>query len=282
MASAATALTARPDLATTLNKALAIFWRDAQLAWSYEMTFFTQIIGFAVSVVTTYLIASLVAPSPKFGFGGHTVSYFEFLIINLTFVSFQSASLQSFARVIRDGQMQGTLEVVLSTPTSLSLIVLSGGLWAFAFTLLETGINFVIAIFFGLDLRHTNILTAFTFLALTIASLSPLGVISAAVTMVFKQTGPVDFVIGSLSYVFGGVFLPLASLPPALQYIGWTLPITHALNGLRASVQGATLAQLLPDAIWLCVATLIFLPLSLYIFERAVHRAKIDGTLGQY
>jgi ABC-2 type transport system permease protein len=282
MRNASATVAVRRDLATTVSTALAIFWRDAQLAWSYEMTFFTQLIGFAVSVVTTYLIASLVAPSPKFGFGGHSASYFEFLIINLTFVAFQSTALQSFARVIREGQMQGTLEVVLSTPTSLSLIVLSGGLWAFAFTLLETAINFFIATFFGLDLRHTNLLTAFTFLVLTIASLSPLGVISAAVTMVFKQTGPFDFVIGSLSYIFGGVFLPLASLPVALQYIGWTLPITHALNGLRASVQGASLSQLVPDALWLCVATLIFLPLSLYIFERAVHLAKIDGTLGQY
>jgi len=38
----------------------------------------------------------------------------------------------------------------------------------------------------------------------------------------------------------------------------------------------------LPDATWLAVAAIVLLPLSLVVFNRAVRRAKIDGTLGQY
>jgi ABC-2 type transport system permease protein len=60
------------------------------------------------------------------------------------------------------------------------------------------------------------------------------------------------------------------------------LPITHALNGMRAAVSGLTLAQTWYDAVWLCVATVILLPISLFYFHRAVQRAKMDGTLGHY
>jgi ABC-type multidrug transport system permease subunit len=67
-----------------------------------------------------------------------------------------------------------------------------------------------------------------------------------------------------------------------LQAVSWTLPITHALNGIRGAFHGATLRDLSPDAIWLTVATIVLLPFSLFIFRGAVARAKFDGTLGQY
>jgi hypothetical protein len=47
-------------------------------------------------------------------------------------------------------------------------------------------------------------------------------------------------------------------------------------------VTGLTLAQTWYDAVWLCVATTILLPISLFYFHRAVQRAKMDGTLGHY
>ena len=40
--------------------------------------------------------------------------------------------------------------------------------------------------------------------------------------------------------------------------------------------------QLAPDALWLGIATIILLPLSLVIFTAALRHAKVDGTLGQY
>ena len=268
--------------ALELDKARAIFVRDARLAVSYELNFVIQWLGLFVQVIIAFFLGRLVPPSPHFGFGGAVGGYFDYVIINMAFAGFQASALQSFAKVIRDGQLQGTLEVVLSTPTSLSLVVLSGGLWFFAFAFLQTIAYFTFAIFFGLDLHHINVLTAVVFFLLMILSLSPFGVLTAATTMALKQTGPVNFVMEGLAAVFGGLYFPVAALPHTMQVVSWLLPITHALNGLRAAVSGATLAQVAPDAVWLCVASLILLPISLFAFERAVHVAKIDGTLGSY
>lgn len=280
--SASTVAASRFDFPSDLYRVLAIFVRDARLAVSYELNFSIQWLGLFVQVVMLYFFSRLVPPSPNFGIGGQVGGYFDYVIVNLAFVGFQSSALQSFSRVIREGQTQGTLEVVISTPSNLSLIVLSGGAWAFTLTLLQTMAYFLIALFFGFDLHRVNLLTASVFTLLMALSLSPFGVLAAAATMTFKQAGPVQFVMDSLAYVFGGVYYPVAALPHLMQVVGWLLPITHALNGLRGAAHGASVAQLAPDAFWLCAVTLILLPISLYAFDRAVYVAKVDGTLGHY
>jgi len=261
----------------------AIFVRDRKLATSYETSVAMQWTQVVVGVVVTYMISSMVAPSTRFGFDGHVDKYFNYVMVNVAFITFQVTALQSFSKVVRDGQMQGTLEVVLSTPTALSLIVVSGCLWAFTWTSLQAAVELSVAtMWFGLDLSHTNLVSGAVFLLLTVLSLSPLGIAAAAFTMIFKQVGPVDFLMNNLGFMFGGIYLPIASLPLWCQAIGWTLPITHALNGLRGATHGASLAQLAPDAIWLTAASIILFPASLYAFNRAVRHAKIVGTLASY
>jgi ABC-type multidrug transport system permease subunit len=160
--------------------------------------------------------------------------------------------------------------------------VLSSGVWSFTLTVLQTAVFLLISIPFGLDLSRIDGLTAVVFLVLTVAAVSPLGVLAAALAMVIKKTGPIEWVSNSSAMLFGGVYIPLAKLPVALQVIGWCLPITHALNGFRAAAAGVPLARVAPDAIWLAVAAIILMPLSLWLFSRAVDKARVDGTLSMY
>jgi len=267
---------------SALAKAMAIFRRDARLARSYPAAFWLQWVGIAIEVAALYFISRLVGPSPLFGVGGRTAPYFNYVVLNVAFVRFQSTAIQCFQQAIRGDQMLGTLEAVLATPTGLPLVVLSAGLWAFALTALQVATFLVLAAMLGLDLHHANPTSAIAFIALTVACMSPLGVLGAASTMTFKQAGPTNFIMGGAATLLGGVLFPVAKLPHALQIVSWLLPITHALNGIRGAAQGETLARLLPDATWLAVAAIVLLPLSLVVFNRAVRRAKIDGTLGQY
>jgi hypothetical protein len=64
--------------------------------------------------------------------------------------------------------------------------------------------------------------------------------------------------------------------------VGWLLPITHALNGFRAAAAGVPLRDAAPDAVWLLVASLILMPFSLWVFAKAVGKARVDGTLSMY
>jgi ABC-2 type transport system permease protein len=265
----------------TARKAAAIFMRDARLALSYPMGFWLGWVSIAGQVVAFYFVSKLIGPSRSFGFG-HSTSYFNYVIVNLAFVEFQTVAIQSFQRAIRSDQMLGTLEAVLATPTTLPLIVLSSGLWAFTLTAVEVAVFLAFGAALGLDLSKTNLLTAAVFLLLTVACMSPVGVLSAASIMTFKQLGPTNWVASGLAMLLGGVLFPVAKLPMFLQYVSCMLPITHALNGIRGAVGGASVAALAPDAFWMVACAVVLLPISLVAFTRAVRRAKIDGTLGHY
>ncbi|HEV3085783.1 MAG TPA: ABC transporter permease [Candidatus Elarobacter sp.] len=277
-----TATTSLPQ-ASPWSRVGAIFRRDAIVALSYPGNFALSWLSIVIQVVVAWYISRLIPNSPKFSATGEVAaSYFQYIAINTAFVRFQTAALNSFAESIRDAQLTGTLEIVLSTPTRLNTLVLSSAVWSMTYTVLQTVVFLAIAAAFGLDLRHVDALTALVFLILTVTSVAPLGVLAAALSMVIKKTGPVEFLSTASASLFGGVYLPLRLLPGWLQAIGWTLPITHALNGFRAAASGVPLAQVAGDAIWLLVASAILMPLSLWLFAKSVDKARVDGTLSMY
>ena len=270
-------------LAAGLAKVGAIFRRDVLVAISYAGNFALAWLGIVVDVVVAWYISKLVPPSSNFNPAGTGVmSYFQYIAINSAFLRFQTAALNSFAESIRDAQLTGTLEIVLSTPTKLSTLILSSAVWSFAYTILQTAVYLAIAVGFGLNLGHVNLLTAAVFLILTVGAVSPLGVLAASLAMVIKKTGPVEWISNASASLFGGVYLPLNRLPVALQAVGWILPITHSLNGFRAAVAGVPLSGVAHDAIWLLVASLILMPFSLWMFAKSVGKARVDGTLSMY
>jgi ABC-type uncharacterized transport system permease subunit len=265
-----------------LAKVAAIFRRDSIVALSYPGNFALSWLSIGVEVIIAWYISTLIHPSSKFGAGGEVASYFQYVAINFAFVRFQTAALSSFAEAIRDGQLTGTLEVVLATPTTLPVLVLSSGFWSFTLTTMQTGVYLLVATTLGLNLSHVNPVTAVVFLVLTVAAVSPLGVLAAALAMVIKKTGPVEWLSYSSASIFGGVYVPLVSMPLALQVIGWCLPITHSLNGFRAAAAGVSLSAVTSDALWLLGASIILMPFSLWLFVRAVNKARVDGTLAMY
>jgi ABC-2 type transport system permease protein len=269
--------------AAPLAKIAAIFRRDARVALSYPGNFAISWLSIGIEVVIAWYISQLVPASPKFSpTGAVAIGYFQYIAINSAFVRFQSAALNSFAESIRDAQLTGTLEIVLATPTRLTTLVLSSAAWSFTYTTLQTVLFLAIAVMFGLNLSHVDYVTTLVFLALTVGAVSPLGVLAAALSMVIKKTGPIEWLSVSTAALFGGVYLPLRYLPHWLQIIGWTLPITHALNGFRAAAAGVPLRAAASDAIWLLVASLVLMPFSLWVFAKAVGKARVDGTLSMY
>ena len=101
--------------------------------------------------------------------------------------------------------------------------------------------------------------------------------------MIFKRGDPVNWVVGNLFDLLGGVYFPAGLLPHYLQEVSRFLPITHALKGLRLSLfQGYTLVMLLPEIIFLSVFSAIAFPLSLLFFGYSVKKARINATLSQY
>ena len=281
-----TAALPRPQnpLVTALAKAGAIYKRDRRIALSYDMAFIIQWLQIIVQIISFYFISFLIGHGQHFGITGKFIPYFSYVVVNLAFVRFQLTALQAFQTAIRGDQMLGTLECVLVTPTSLPTVVLSTGLWGFTLTTAQVIIALLTGLMLGLQV-DVNILTSVVFLLLLIACMSPLGVMAASTIMIFKQNAPTQFIAGSAAMLLGGVIYPVSKLPHWLQLVSWFLPITHALEGIRAGLlEGVSLTNpiVAGDALWLIAATALLMPISLFVFNRSVNLARRDGTLGHY
>lgn len=71
-------------------------------------------------------------------------------------------------------------------------------------------------------------------------------------------------------FLFSGVFFPLTGMPAAVQQIAWISPLYHLVNLTRNLVMGNTGIFLVGDVIWLLAATLLIMPVPIFLLRRLV------------
>jgi ABC-2 type transport system permease protein len=269
---------------SSLKTALAFLKRDFLIAASYKTAFAADALGIVFKVITFYYIGAVfgegVAPSLKAY--GH--DYFAFLIIGIALLDFVHTSLDTFSVSIRDSQMTGTLEVVLLSPIQLPHMVVYSSLWPYVFTALRF-LTYIGAgvVLFGLRISGSGVVTAIVVLLLTILCFAPLGIISAAVIMLFKKGVWFQTIVNGTSVLLAGVAYPVDVLPAWASRASYYLPLTHSANAMRqALLNGKSLIGVRTELLALVLFASILMPLSLLIFQLSVNRVKQLGTLTQY
>lgn len=266
-----------------LKKAMAFLKKDLLNELSYKFAFAMQIFGIFLSVTMFYFLSLLFGNTSLPSLDQYGGNYFAFVLIGIAFSSYMGTSLNSMSSKIREGQIMGTLEALLSTQTGLTTIIVSSSLYSFFITSFQVVVYLVIGVFiYQLDLSQANYLGGIIILLVSILAFSGFGIISASFIMIFKRGNPVAIFSG-LSWLLGGVYYPVEILPQWLEPCSFLLPITYSLQGMRlALLKGASLFELLPNILSLLVFALIMLPVSLFAFRYSVRRAKRDGSLTQY
>jgi len=267
-----------------LRKMLAFIKKDFYIHISYRIAFLFEWISILTKVTTFYFISKLVGQGMLPYLNEYQTGYFSFVLVGIAFSGYFNTALQSFSSNIREEQLLGTLEAMLATPTKIPLIIIGISIWDFLFTTITSIICLLFgAMFFRADLSQMNLLASLLILAMTIISFSSIGIISAAFIMVVKKGNPINWMISTFSGLFGGVFFPIEMFPKKLQFISYLLPITHSLKGLRhAILQGYSFKMLMPDIMALLFFCIILFPLSIWIFKKAVNKAKLTGSLAHY
>ena len=265
------------------KKAMAFLKKDLLNELSYKFAFAMQIFGIFLSVTMFYFLSLLFGNTSLPSLAQYGGNYFAFVLIGIAFSSYMGTSLNSMSSKIREGQIMGTLEALLSTQTGLTTIIVASSLYSFLFTSFQVVVYLVLGVFiYQLDLSQANYLGGIIILLVSILAFSGFGIISASFIMIFKRGNPVAIFSG-LSWLLGGVYYPVEILPQWLEPFSFLLPITYSLQGMRlALLKGASLFELLPNILSLLVFALIMLPVSLFAFRYSVRRAKRDGSLTQY
>lgn len=245
------------------------------------MAFFMRVLSILI-LVTTLAFVSLI-------FSGQTTTAFtqwrELLprwIIGLAVLNYFMTGFSSLANAVRAEQSQGTLESVLMTPINLPTLIASSSAWPLAqATLLSALYPFFGWLFFGVTFQG-NFLLALLLLILTTLVLASIGILSASFAIVFKRGDPFGILLGTGAALFSGVFFPVELLGN-FNYISRALPTTYGISGISGVLlEGHGLSEIRQPLITLCLFLAVLLPFSLWVFSRAVARAKREGSLIQY
>jgi len=250
------------------------------------MQFFLQIFSILIVVTTLFFISKIFAgfTDPRFTQWRNPLAAW---LTGLAVLNYFMTGFSSLANAVRQEQMQGTLESVLLTPINLPTVIVASSAWDFVqATFFSSLYLFFGWLFFNVHYAGSFFL-AFVFLILTTLVLACLGVLSASFAMVFKRGDPFGVFLGTGSALFSGVFFPTQLLTdyagPTLGGISRLLPPTYGLQGIReVLIEGRSLFEVKEPMITLLVFLAVLLPFSLWVFGRAVRRAKREGSLIQY
>lgn len=272
------------SLAVEARKLPAFVRRDFATAWSYRMSFATDVLNVAGQALVFYFVSQMVDPAKLPTFQGTEVTYLEFAAVGMIIGAFVYFGLQNVAAAVRNEQLLGTLESLLVTPTSPSTVQL--GSVAFLFLWIPLRIALLVGALawaFGLDFEPSGVLPALLLLLVFMPFVWGLGIVSAAVILTFKRgAGLVG--IGALFLAFvSGLYFPIELLPGPLAEIAAQNPIAMAVQGMRDSLLGgAAWSEIAPTVLVLAPLAIGTLFVGLLAFELALSRERNRGSLGLY
>ena len=268
-----------------IRRVWAFVVRDWRLELSYRMQFFLRVMSILIVVTTLFFISKIFTgfADPRFSQWSDPLAAW---LTGLAVLNYFMTGFSSLATAIRQEQVQGTLESVLMTPISVPTVIVASSAWDFVQATFFSSLYLIFGwLFFDVHYRG-NFLLALAFFILTTVVLACLGILSASFAMVFKRGDPFGIFLGAGSALFSGIFFPtqlIRDYAGSVANISRILPPTYGLDGIRrVLIEGQCFGQVRDPLITLLLFLAVLLPLSLWVFGRAVKRAKREGSLIQY
>lgn len=262
---------------------LAFLRRDWRLARSSTVGFAWQAAAIIFATPTLYYLGRLVRPgTPSLAaYGG---DYFTFAVLGIAFAGFFASAMGACAAAVRQEQVVGTLDVLLTAPASLPTLAAGASLWpmllAAAQSLLYLGLGVAM---FHIDLAHVNLLGVAVIIGLTTIVSGAFGLLAAAFVLLFRRAEPFTGIMVGVGAMLGGVFYPTEILPARVRLAAEFVPLTPALHGLRlALMRGADFSRLEAPIVVLLVWCAVAVPASLGAARAALFEAKRSGAASGY
>lgn len=277
-----TSTAARSGLQADIRRLTAVTRREWKVATSYQFQLaisFGRMVLFAISF---YFIGEFVGQPAALQDTG--AGYFEFALIGVIVTAVVGLAVSDFSAVIAQEQENGTLEMILATPTPIWTVL--GG--SIAVSAVLTTLEVLVLGVFGFVLVGSApslgaIALSAPLLGLMFLAFASVGIASAAIIVIVKRGDPLAGPISQLTGLVSGAYYPISVLPDWLQPVSWFIPATWALQGVRAlTIENAGLVDIADELAILTAMVLVSLPASLWFFKRAVGAARAAGTLSNY
>lgn len=265
-------------------KVIAYLKRSFQIELSYRFAFGLGILSTLINLLIFFFIDKLFGAQIVPHLAPYGVNYFSYVLVALATSTFIGTTLGAVASQIQREQTTGTLEALLTTPTSIYTLMVIMLCWNLFNALINLVVYLLAGIFiFKTSFANVNIISVCVIMFLVMVSFNALGIISASFVLVYKRGNPIAWLVNLGIEVLGGVYFPITVLPDWLQYPAYLFPVTHAIKAIqRAVYQNASLIMVRSELIILFAFCLVLTPLSISAIKYAFNRARQEGSLVHY
>jgi ABC-2 type transport system permease protein len=266
------------------TKIAAFLRRDWHVALSYRMASAFSVVSLVVQALLFALIGRLVDPGRLPVYGGTHATYAEFVAVGLVVGLVVALMLERVATVLRQEQLQGTLEALLLTPTALGTVQAGSA----AFELLAVPLHAmvllaVIALTFGLRLHLEGVLPAVAVLVAFVPFVWGLGLAGAGAILTFRRGAGLVGLVATAMGITAGAYFPISVLPAWLETIAAANPLGLALEGVRETLIGGAGWSAVDQRLAVLVPlSAVAMALGVFVFRLAVERERRLGTMGMY
>jgi ABC-2 type transport system permease protein len=265
-------------LPLALSSGMAFAGRELATYASYRARLVLGLAQLALSLLTFSFVGRVVASAGPGFAERYGMSYSSFAIVGIFTHSLASSGMHAFRAAVRREQLQGTLELLLSTRLPPPVLVALAGAGDLLITVVGGAVLVAgAASLVGLDLCLSPALAAA--LALYLLVMCGIGLASAGVIVVSKEGEPISWAVSGAAGLLGGVYFPVDLLPGWLRAAAAALPTTHALALARYGAGGPGCTGSLG---FLTTAAAASLVVGFAVLAWGCRRARRDGTLGQY
>jgi ABC-2 type transport system permease protein len=262
-----------------LSAIAALVRRDYQIRTSYRLALMLDFSIGALDVVVFYFISQTFNDGATASLGD-APSYFAFALVGIAVTAVIQATTAGIGVAVRDEQLTGTLEALVTQP--LSAVEMAVGMCGMPFLLSTFRVALYLILggaFFGVSFAEANWPGLVVLLIVTATAMSSIGIASAATVMVIKRGQAIAGLLVFGMSLLGGAFFPVSVLPDWLQPLSEIVPTRFAFDGLRAALYGGAFWG---DALMLVGFSVVGVPAAIWLFERALRHGRRAGSLAQY
>ena len=260
----------------------ALLRRDFDIERTYQLSLLLTFADVAVLGVTLYFVSRLIEdPAALADYRG---TYFDFAIVGVAVNSFAGVGLNGFTGSLVHEQSTGTIDPLLASPAP--HLALVAGMFLFPFALAFIQIAGLLGVGVGLigsGIPLGGLALSFPILLLTSITFAAVGMAAAGLLLLTKRGDPISGPFYQASMLLSGTLFPIEELPRFIQVISALLPATWGIRAVRELLLGgAGWRDVVPEALALCVFTIVMLPVGLMVFRRCLASARRQGILGSY
>ncbi len=234
---------------------------------------------------TAWVVSRIVSPTGTPDFFVQITGYSDYLTFVIVGYAFNGLMFSSVSRggdaVYRE-QVEGTLEMIMLTPSSRFTWILSKTSASILDTLFSLiAILLLGEIIFGLEFQGGfNAVVAVAGTLLTVVALEGVSLVFVGIGLVLKQPHVIAVLLQPFVIFLSGMMFPVESLPQWIQPISGAIPLTYGLNIVRRSLLlGWDLEMLAGDFLALGLFAVVLIPMGYYFYRALEKRAMETGAI---